>query len=177
MGRSQAAPRGHRAVVLALAACMHACLHASPAAGFAPAPPLALQLESCAGRQVARTRAPRLASVSMQLPESQLLLATAVSGGDAMRYFFSGGICCCISHGMTVPIDVVKTRMQTGPLATRLRLLAVAPPRTGPDALFCSHRNRGARVPGDAAWCVAAALIGLDDGRLRVQTLRLCSCR
>lgn len=144
MGRSQAAPRGHRAVVLALAACMHACLHASPAAGFAPAPPLALQLESCAGRQVARTRAPRLASVSMQLPESQLLLATAVSGGDAMRYFFSGGICCCISHGMTVPIDVVKTRMQTGPLATRLRLLAVAPPRTGPDALFCSHRNRGA---------------------------------
>jgi len=67
------------------------------------------------GRRSSQTH--RLAGVSMQTPEVgdvQLLLAAAVSGSDAARYFFAGGICCCISHGLTVPIDVVKTRMQTG---------------------------------------------------------------
>jgi hypothetical protein len=53
---------------------------------------------------------------SMQAPgeSAELLLSTAVSASDAWRYFFAGGMCCCISHGVTVPIDVVKTRMQTG---------------------------------------------------------------
>ena len=49
------------------------------------------------------------------LLSNPLLLASAVSLQDAARYFFAGGICCCISHGVTVPIDVVKTRMQTDP--------------------------------------------------------------
>lgn len=30
-----------------------------------------------------------------------------------VQYFASGGICCCLSHAMATPIDVVKTRMQT----------------------------------------------------------------
>jgi len=31
------------------------------------------------------------------------------------RYFAAGGICAAFSHGITTPIDVVKTRMQTEP--------------------------------------------------------------
>jgi solute carrier family 25 phosphate transporter 3 len=31
------------------------------------------------------------------------------------RYFLAGGICAAFSHGITVPIDVVKTKIQTCP--------------------------------------------------------------
>ena len=31
------------------------------------------------------------------------------------RFFVAGGICAAASHGMTTPIDVVKTKMQTNP--------------------------------------------------------------
>ena len=37
------------------------------------------------------------------------------SDPDAVRYFFAGGTCAGVSHGITVPIDVVKTRLQTDP--------------------------------------------------------------
>ena len=32
---------------------------------------------------------------------------------DALKYFISGGISSTFSHGITVPIDVIKTRLQT----------------------------------------------------------------
>ena len=41
-----------------------------------------------------------------------ILLSQAVSN-DAFTYFLSGGISSTFSHGITVPIDVVKTRLQT----------------------------------------------------------------
>lgn len=53
---------------------------------------------------------------------ASVLVSQAVSSSQAMRYFFAGGICCGLSSGATVPIDVVKTRMQTDP---RLRALSV----------------------------------------------------
>ena len=31
------------------------------------------------------------------------------------RYFVAGGTCAAISHGITTPIDVVKTRIQAEP--------------------------------------------------------------
>jgi hypothetical protein len=37
------------------------------------------------------------------------------SDPDAVRYFVAGGTCASVSHGITVPIDVVKTRLQTDP--------------------------------------------------------------
>ena len=39
---------------------------------------------------------------------------TVVSSID-YRYFAAGGTCAAISHGITTPIDVVKTRMQAQP--------------------------------------------------------------
>ena len=39
-------------------------------------------------------------------------------GGSAdfdWRYFVAGSICAATSHGITTPIDVVKTKMQTSP--------------------------------------------------------------
>lgn len=33
------------------------------------------------------------------------------------RYFLSGGLCAAASHGVTTPIDVVKTRIQADPLS------------------------------------------------------------
>ena len=41
------------------------------------------------------------------------------------RYFVAGGVCAATSHGITTPIDVVKTRMQAEP-EVRLGHLATA---------------------------------------------------
>jgi hypothetical protein len=52
----------------------------------------------------------------MQLEPMHLAAAEAmlVPGADVVwKYFLAGGLCCAASHGGTVPIDVVKTRLQT----------------------------------------------------------------
>ena len=38
-----------------------------------------------------------------------------ISGPGSWRYYAAGGICAAFSHGITTPIDVVKTRQQVDP--------------------------------------------------------------
>jgi hypothetical protein len=39
------------------------------------------------------------------------------------RYFVAGGTCAAFSHGITTPIDVVKTKMQANPKVTNCKWL------------------------------------------------------
>lgn len=43
------------------------------------------------------------------------LVAVDVASSGLWRYFFAGGIGCAFSHGVAVPFDVVKTKMQLLP--------------------------------------------------------------
>jgi hypothetical protein len=55
------------------------------------------------------------------------------------RYFLSGGICAAASHGITTPVDVIKTRQQADPDQYTGGLVSVAATiskEDGPTALF-----------------------------------------
>lgn len=59
------------------------------------------------------------------------VLNLRAGGGDDSksvdwRYFVAGGICAACSHGITTPIDVVKTKMQTSPEKYTKGVLAAA---------------------------------------------------
>ncbi|KAG7364617.1 mitochondrial carrier protein [Nitzschia inconspicua] len=43
---------------------------------------------------------------------SDILLSSTVFGDADLRFFLAGGICAAFSHGITTPIDVIKTRQQ-----------------------------------------------------------------
>ena len=47
-------------------------------------------------------------------------------GNVDWRFFVAGGICAACSHGITTPIDVVKTKMQTDPEKYTKGVLAAA---------------------------------------------------
>ena len=42
------------------------------------------------------------------------------------RYFLAGGLCASISHGITTPLDVIKTKMQAAPERFQSGMLAAA---------------------------------------------------
>lgn len=46
-----------------------------------------------------------------------LFISTSLSSCLALdyRYFVAGGVCAAYSHGITTPIDVIKTKMQADP--------------------------------------------------------------
>jgi len=52
--------------------------------------------------------------------------AASIASSIDYRYFVAGGTCAAISHGITTPIDVVKTRMQSNPDKYRSVLPAAA---------------------------------------------------
>jgi len=39
-----------------------------------------------------------------------------ITFGLFLKYGFAGGTCCSVTHSLVVPLDVVKTRLQTNPL-------------------------------------------------------------
>ena len=51
------------------------------------------------------------------LVESKLAASSALQTLKSIdyRYFVAGGTCAAISHGITTPIDVVKTKIQANP--------------------------------------------------------------
>ncbi len=52
--------------------------------------------------------------------------ASSIASSIDFRYFVAGGSCAAISHGITCPIDVVKTRMQSNPEKYKSLLPATA---------------------------------------------------
>jgi solute carrier family 25 phosphate transporter 3 len=55
-----------------------------------------------------------LAAGAIDHPVDQAILGIPIPVPD-IRYFISGGLCAALSHGVTTPIDVVKTRIQSEP--------------------------------------------------------------
>jgi hypothetical protein len=54
------------------------------------------------------------AVIAIDHPVDHALLGVPIPVPDP-RYFVSGGLCAAVSHGITTPIDVVKTRIQADP--------------------------------------------------------------
>lgn len=55
-----------------------------------------------------------LIAAAIDHPVDVNLLGIPIPVPDA-RYFLSGGLCAALSHGVTTPVDVVKTRIQSEP--------------------------------------------------------------
>lgn len=60
------------------------------------------------------TTATTVTAVTATLPAATASVGM-FSDPDSLRYFVAGGTCASVSHAAAVPIDVVKTRLQTSP--------------------------------------------------------------
>ena len=58
---------------------------------------------------------PTLLSVFAALVGTCSAIGAGSAGGADWRYFAAGGISAATSHGITTPLDVVKTKMQIDP--------------------------------------------------------------
>ena len=75
-----------------------------------------------------------LSYVASSKSNKKLTKLTQIKGGSSdidlknidWRYFVAGGICAAASHGITTPIDVVKTKMQTNPEKYNKGMIAAA---------------------------------------------------
>ena len=60
-----------------------------------------------------------LLGAPLLMPHAALAMGAAYAGpltpDVVAKFFLAGGICCCVSHAVVVPIDVVKTRQQSDP--------------------------------------------------------------
>ena len=73
-------------------------------------------------RRSATSSGIRLRSLLITLSVTLTSATTAsslIASSIDYRYFVAGGTCAAISHGITTPIDVVKTRMQANPTKYR----------------------------------------------------------
>lgn len=59
--------------------------------------------------------APKVLVAILAILSSSQAIGSGSSGGANWRYFAAGGISAASSHGITTPIDVVKTKMQINP--------------------------------------------------------------
>lgn len=67
-----------------------------------------------------------LATALLASPTSVAAAPASALQSIDYRYFVAGGTCAAISHGITCPIDVVKTRMQSDPTKYKSLLPATA---------------------------------------------------
>ena len=66
-------------------------------------------------KQIVSLLAPFYALQSSHASTASAAAAAAKSSGIDYRFFIAGGVCAATSHGITTPIDVVKTKMQAQP--------------------------------------------------------------
>ena len=71
-----------------------------------------LQVTALLLNSLGTTRADAVAAATATTTSSSVL--STLQSID-YRYFVAGGTCAAISHGITTPIDVVKTRIQADP--------------------------------------------------------------
>ncbi len=66
------------------------------------------------------------------------------------RYALAGALCCALTHGAVVPVDVVKTRMQLEPGVYAHGLLATAAQLVKEEGAPWASRAGSDRPPSDA---------------------------
>jgi hypothetical protein len=66
------------------------------------------------------------------------------------RYFLAGGVCASFSHGVTVPIDVIKTKIQTSPDLNKNSMLSMTRQIIAKDGFSILFKGLGATIIGYA---------------------------
>ena len=88
------------------------------------------------------------------LPQAQPWRCARPGVGLYARYALAGALCCALTHGAVVPLDVVKTRMQLEPgvyvkglLATGLHLVREEGALAAPDTTAGPAMHLGMTLP------------------------------